>query len=460
MIPGMILIVEDEATQRRALAKALAGWGHEVAVAADANQALDALGTQPFDLVLTDLRMPGSSGIDLLHEIRNRRPDVAVVLMTAFGTVDNAVEAMRSGAVDFLPKPIDLDRLEAVTSRALAHRRLLRENKALRRRLTETGAGFRLLGSSTAMAEVLQRASRAAETDATVLIQGGSGTGKELLARSLHDLSRRADGPFIAVNCAALPETLLESELFGHRRGAFTGADRDRDGRVQAATGGTLFLDEIGDLPPAVQVKLLRFLQDHEFTPVGGDSPLQADVRVVTATHRDLRARIDEGEFREDLFFRLHVVHLQLPDLADRREDIPELAAHFLERSAHRYGRPARTFSAEAMAALMGHDYRGNVRELENVIEQAVVMSPGEVIHREDLPELTPNSVPQGATVPAPNQIGGDLPRWLETIEKKIVLETLASLGGNQSGTARQLGLTESGLRYKLSKWNDDETVD
>ena len=323
MIPGMILVVDDEKTQRETLAGILRKWGHEVHLAATAEDALAQLDGQPVDLILTDLRMPGMSGADLLVKSREVRPDIAVIVMTAFGTIDGAVDAMRKGASDFVTKPLDLDQLELVVQRTMQMKRLERENRNLRRRLEETTAGFTMVGASQALAGVLARAGRAAETDATVLIQGESGTGKELLARSIHDLSPRSDGPFVAVNCAALPESLLESELFGHTKGAFTGADKDRLGRVQVAAGGTLFLDEIGDVALSVQVKLLRFLQDREFTPVGSDKNWRADVRVITATHRDLPARINEEMFREDLYFRLNVVNLDLPPLRNRREDIP-----------------------------------------------------------------------------------------------------------------------------------------
>jgi DNA-binding NtrC family response regulator len=463
MRTGTILIVDDEARQRQTLASLVGGWGHEVLQAANGDEALALLGGRAVDLVITDLRMPGTSGLELLARCRELRPDIDVVVMTAYGTIEGAVEAMRGGAADFVTKPLDLDQLQMVVDRTLAMRRLARENRMLRRRLAEASAGFRLLGGSQGLAEVLARAGRAAETEATVLIRGESGTGKELLARSVHDLSSRAEGPFVPVNCAALPETLLESELFGHVRGAFTGADRDRPGRVAQAAGGTLFLDEIGDVPAMVQVKLLRFLQAREFTPVGSDTVRQADVRVITATHRDLEARIATGEFREDLYYRLNVVGLVLPPLRDRRDDIPELAAHFLERYARRYERPARTFSAEAMACLMSHHYPGNVRELENIIEQTVVMTRGEVVHSDDLPPLLTGSGGTGTDAASHplsgiDAVGGDLPRWLEALEKKVVLESLAAYSGNQSSVARRLGLTESGLRYKLNKWKDDGT--
>jgi len=461
MIKGLILVVDDQKRQRETLVQVLEQWGHEARQAEDPARALEMVRGEPFNLILTDLRMPGGSGVELLEKCRELRPDIGVVVMTAYGTIEGAVEAMRKGALDFLTKPIDLDQLEVVIQRTLAVGRLLRENRALRRRLEETTAGFRLLGGSESMRELMGRAARAAETDATVLIRGESGTGKELMARSLHDLSGRSEGPFVAVNCAALPETLLESELFGHVKGAFTGADRDRVGRVQQATAGTLFLDEIGDVAPAVQVKLLRFLQDREYTPVGSDKVHRGDVRVVVATHRDLDDMVAGGEFREDLFYRLNVVNLVLPPLRERRDDIPELAAHFLERYSNRYQRSTRSFSAEAMARLMTHDFRGNVRELENIVEQAVVMTRGEVVLADDLPAVVvrERSGPAG-DLPTFDMVEGDLPRWLEALEKKIVMETLAAFSGNQSSAARHLGLTESGLRYKLGKWKDEEPAD
>nr|MEE4267292.1 sigma-54 dependent transcriptional regulator [Candidatus Krumholzibacteria bacterium] len=337
MNTGLILVVDDEKAQRENLAEFLTGQGHEVLQADAAEAALALVGGRPVDLILTDLRMPGASGVDLLKQSRTVRPDIAVVVMTAFGTIDTAVEAMRHGASDFLTKPIDLDQLELVIARALKMRTLERENLRLRRRLEEATGSSRLVGASGSLGQVLSRAERAANTDATVLILGESGTGKELLARSIHDLSARADGPFVAVNCAALPENLLESELFGHTRGAFTGADSDRLGRVQAAAKGTLFLDEIGDVPLSVQVKLLRFLQDHTFQPVGSDKTWRADVRVVTATHRDLVGRVKSEEFREDLYFRLNTVPIFLPALRERREDIYMLFRKFSLDFAEKY---------------------------------------------------------------------------------------------------------------------------
>jgi len=456
MIPGIFLVVDDEKTQRETLRTVLESWGHQVQEASSGQEAIDLLKGNPIDVIMTDLRMPGMTGLDLLETAREARPDIDVLVMTAYGSVEGAVQAMKNGAADFIAKPIDLDQLEIVLRRTLERKRLVRENKVLRRRLEESVGGFRLLGDSQAMQAVLAKASRVASTDATVLIQGASGTGKELLAHSVHDLSHRAEGPFVAVNCAALPEALLESELFGHVKGSFTGADRDRPGRVRQAEGGTLFLDEIGDIAPMVQVKLLRFLQDRQYTPVGSEKLHQASVRVITATHRNLQDSIAKGEFREDLFFRLNVVNLELPALAARREDIPQLSAHFLVKYTRRYERSARTFSSEAMAALMAYSFRGNVRELENIVEQAVVMTTGEVIHREDLPPMVtdPGKGNQSDFLSA-GQVNGDLPALMEKLEKRIIMETLATFDGNQSSAARHLGLTESGLRYKLTKWKE-----
>ncbi len=457
MIPGTFLVVDDEKTQRETLRKVLESWGHTVQEASNGSKALEMVKGNPIDVIMTDLRMPGMTGLELLKAVKDTRPDVDVVVMTAYGSVEKAVEAMQVGAVDFVTKPVDLDQLEMVLRRTMDRKRLVRENKSLRRRLEVSVRGFRLLGDSEAMRDVLTKAARAAETDATVLVQGDSGTGKELLAHSIHDLSPRAEGPFVVVNCAALPESLVESELFGHVKGAFTGADRDRPGRVNQAEGGTLFLDEIGDLSLMVQVKLLRFLQDRQYTPVGSDRVHQASVRVVTATHRNLEKRISEGEFREDLFFRLNVIKLELPPLSARREDIPQLAAHFLVKYAKRYERPVRSFSNEAMAALMGYNYRGNVRELENIVEQVVVMTTGEVVHRDDLPgQVNSPDMKNQPGVLAASQVNGDLPALMDNLEKRIIMETLAQFDGNQSSAARHLGLTESGLRYKLAKWKSE----
>ncbi len=459
--PGTIVVADDETRQRETLARALRASGHTVVTAAGGVEAVAAIREQAVDLVLTDLRMPDLSGLEVVRQVKALQPEVAVVVVTAFGSVADAVTAMKAGAADYLTKPVDLDELDLVVARILDRNALVRENRFLRRRLEEANQGFRLLGRAPALQEVLARAARAAETDAVVLIRGESGTGKELLARSIHALSRRAEGPFAAVNCAALPETLLESELFGHEKGAFTGADARRVGRVERARGGTLFLDEIGDIAPLVQVKLLRFLQELEYSRLGSDETLRADVRVIAATHRDLEGMIKSGSFREDLYYRFNVVSLLLPPLRDRREDIAELAAHFLGIFTRRHARPPMRLSHEAMDALLKHPFPGNVRELENILEQAVVLARDETITRADLPvTLRPGRAGSDSKNPAPaldpDGVQGNLAELLEAIERRVVLDTLRRYEGNQSGAARHLGLTESGLRYKLKKWQDD----
>ncbi len=454
MNTSVLVVADDDLRQRTALGRALESRGHRVLLAANCGEVLEHARRESVDIVLTDLRMPEGGGQAVVERMREQQPDVAVVVVTAYGTVASAVDAMKAGAVDFLLKPIDLEVLDRVVSRLLERRDLVRENRTLRRRLEATGS-FQLLGRSPALQEVLARASRAADTDATVLVRGESGTGKELLARSVHALSRRADAPFVALNCSALPETLLESELFGHEKGAFTGAAARHPGRIDQANGGTLFLDEIGDVPPSVQVKLLRFLQEHEYTRLGGTETLHADLRVVAATHRDLEKSIAEGLFREDLYYRLQVVTLTLPPLRQRREDIPQLVEHFVERYTRRYERPLRPFSFEAMDALLKHAYPGNVRELENIVEQAVVLAAGDSITLADLP---PSVRAQAGSAPAgpltAYEVRGNLAERMEDIERRLVQETLALHSGNQSSAARHLGLTESGLRYKLQKWS------
>lgn len=458
MRTGTILVVDDEQIQVETLARALRKTGHEVRTAMRGEDAVAVVKDEAVDIVISDLRMPDISGLEVLKQIKQIQPEVAVIMATAFGTVSGAVEAMKEGAADYLTKPVDLDELDLIVARVLERRDLVRENRLLRQRIEESKAGFQLIGHSPSLQEVLSRASRASETDATVLVCGESGTGKELLARSIHALSRRGDGPFAAINCAALPETLLESELFGHEKGAFTGAGSRHVGRVERAAGGTLFLDEIGDVSPAVQVKLLRFLQEREFTRVGGEAAHRADVRIISATHRNLAERIKTGEFREDLYYRLNVVSLTIPTLRERRDDIPELVEHFLSRFAKRYERPISALSREAMDALIKYSFPGNVRELENVIEQAVVLARGDTITLEDLPSRVRESAhtTDGHLITT-ELVSGNLPQLLEDVERRIVLESLSRHDGNQSAAARHLGLTESGLRYKLKRWQEGE---
>ena len=384
-----LLIVDDEVAQREALAGYLRKRGFQVHTADSGAAGLAVLDAEVVDLVLTDYRMPDMDGMAVLQAARQRNPDIEVVLITAFGSVTGAVDAMREGAFHYLEKPVDLDALDAIVERALEHRHLVSENRQLKARLVEHEEGTQLEGIiavDPAMEEALNAAARAAPSQATVLILGESGTGKELVARAVHAASPRRDGPFVAVNCAALTETLMESALFGHEKGAFTGAASRHQGRFEQAEGGTLFLDEVGEIPQAAQVKLLRVLQERVFERVGGSESVRADVRVVAATHRDLRQMTQTGTFREDLYYRLNVVSVSLPPLRHRRRDIPVLIDHFLAHYAELNGKSVDGLSREAMDVLMRYEYPGNVRELQNILERAVVMSRDPILSRRDLP--------------------------------------------------------------------------
>jgi two-component system NtrC family response regulator len=442
----LILVVDDEEPQRRVLAGFLKKRGYGVETAGDADEAMKVVSSRTVDLVLTDLKMPGRTGVELVDAVRGANPEIPVVVMTAYGTVASAVDAMKRGAADYLSKPVDLDELEVLVARTLERRALVSENRELREQVESR---YRLAGLETGnarMQEAINVAARAAGSRATILVQGESGTGKELLARAIHYASPRRRAPLVAVNVAALPDTLLESELFGHERGAFTGADRERRGRFELADGGTLFLDEIGDLPRSTQVKLLRVLQEQAFERLGGTRTVKVDVRLIAATHRDLEAMVRKGEFREDLFFRLNVVSITLPPLRDRREDIPLLVDHFLRRFKDE-GK-ATSVSREAMDLLLKHDYPGNVRELENFIHRAVVLSRDEVVATSDLPlhlgELRPEP---GDAEAAP------VKERVESFEKALILEALDRSDGVQTRAAASLGMTERHLRYKLKKY-------
>ena len=446
MAERLILLVDDEEPQRQVLAGFLKKRGYEVEAVGDADEALRVVSSRTVDLVLTDLRMPGRSGVELLEAVRAINPEIPVVVMTAYGTVASAVDAMKRGAADYLGKPVDLDELEVLVARTLERRALVSENRALREQLESR---YRLAGLETAnaaMQECINVAGRAAASRAGILIRGESGTGKDLLARAIHFASPRRRAPLVAVNVAALPETLLESELFGHERGAFTGADRERRGRFELADGGTLFLDEIGDLPRGTQVKLLRVLQGQSFERLGGSRTIKVDVRVIAATHRDLVAMARTGEFREDLLFRLDVVSITLPPLRERREDIPLLVDHFLRRFADE-GK-ARGVSREAMDLLLKHDYPGNVRELENLVHRAVVLSRGELVSTSDLPLHL-----AGLKGEAGKEESGGFTERVEAFEKRLILEALDRSGGVQTRAAAALGMSERHLRYKLKKF-------
>ncbi|HEY7434078.1 MAG TPA: sigma-54 dependent transcriptional regulator [Methylomirabilota bacterium] len=444
--PFRILVVDDEPTQLELVGGFLRRQGFEVAEAASGQAAVARFKQEPFDLVLTDQRMPDLSGLEVLEAVRAASPDTAVVIMTAFGTIETAVSAVKAGAADYLAKPLNLDELLHRLHQIQDRRRLLTENRELRAALAERHRVEGIIGESGAMQEVLSVVRRVAPSDATVLIRGESGTGKELIARAIHYASPRAARALVKVNCAALAESLLEAELFGHEKGAFTGAVAARKGRFELADGGSLFLDEIGDLPPHLQVKLLRVLQEREFERVGSSRPIKVDVRLLAATHRNLETLVREGRFRDDLYYRINVVTIQLPPLRERREDLPLLIDHFLRAFADKNGKSIRGLTRDAREALLRYEYPGNVRELENLIERAVVLTRDDVIGLTDLP-LTLDT--QAAEV----ESGPGLVAAVEGLERRMIREALAKADGIQTRAAELLGIGERVLRYKLKKY-------
>lgn len=446
-----ILVVEDEPTQREMLVGFLRKEGHRVEEAPDGQTALEILKNKSLDVVILDQKMPGMSGIEVLERAKRIQPEADVVILTAYGTVESAVRAMKLGAYDYITKPVELEELLLVLERIAERHTLIRENQILKERLKDKGVGTEdLVYKSPQMAEVISLAARVASSKASVLLLGESGTGKELVAKIIHSLSPRSSKPLVTVNCAALPESLLESELFGHEKGAFTGAIQRRIGLFEQADGGTLFLDEIGDLSPTVQVKLLRFLQEGEFQRIGGSTILKADVRIISATHRDLEELMKKGSFREDLFYRLNVVTIKLPPLRERREDIKPLVEHFLRVYASENAKRIEGISREAMDLLLQYNYPGNVRELENIIERAVVITRGTIIQTEDLPF---GMKVEGKTSGPREKCGGTLREKVEALERRLIEEALEQAGFNQSRAANLLGLSERMLRYKIKKY-------
>ena len=442
-----ILLIEDEANYRQVIAMMLADLDVELLEAEDGEAGLARLEREDVDLVITDLNMPRLDGLGVLAEIAAKRPGLPVVVITAYGTVDSAVTAMRHGAIDYLQKPFDSARLRFTLERALRITDLLAENRRLRDDVEARWDFSHILGRSPKMVEALRVAGQVARADSTVLVEGESGTGKELVARSIHYNSPRKKGPFVAVNCAALPDTLLEAELFGAEPGAYTGAVKRRRGRVELADGGTLFLDEIGDMPVPVQAKILRLIQEKTYTPLGGEKEAPADVRFVLATHRDLRALVSKGQFREDLFYRIAGLPVRLPPLRERGDDVLELADMFLVKTCQSMGRPPLTLTPTARAALKRHPFPGNVRELANVIERAVLLAEEDVIHAGDLG--LPDEAP-GAPAPAGAFLLPQEGLSLEALERDLIRQALERAGGNKSHAARLLGLTRATLRYRL----------
>jgi two-component system NtrC family response regulator len=449
------LIVDDEQIQREMLEGFLTKEGYGVGTAGDGAAALDQFKRAPFDLVLTDFRMPGMDGIQLLKELKRLNPEVVVVLLTAYGAVETAVRAMKEGAHDYLTKPIDLDELLLLIQRVERELGLSRENRELKEQLREKFKVDFIISASRRMEEALNLVKRAAPSTATILILGESGTGKELIARAIHYASPRADKPMVKVNCAALPENLLESELFGHEKGAFTGAVSRRIGRFEQADQGTIFLDEIGDLSPSLQSKLLRVLQEKEFERVGSSQTLRVDVRVIAATNRNLEEAIRKGTFREDLYYRINVVTLALPPLRERKEDLPPLIEHFLKKYSRENRKTVVSVSKEAKDLLMNYHYPGNIRELENILERAVVLCRGDTVTTQDLPLNLRESKVEDLMKDAAG--GRSLPETLEEVERLRITQALEKSHGVQTQAAEELGISERVLRYKMKKYGVGE---
>ncbi len=447
--PGRILVVDDEINARTALSELLKEEGHVVETASDGFKALPKLAELQPDVVLTDLRMPGLDGLGLMERVFEQDPQTIVILMTAHGAVDSAVEAMQKGAFHYMTKPIHLDELVLVIKRALETRRLRTETSQLRERLQERHNISNMVGSSKAMRVVYEQVLQVAAARASVLITGESGTGKELVAAALHQHSNRNKGPFVKLHAAALSETLLESELFGHEKGAFTGAFNRREGRLAQAHQGTLFLDEIGEISPSLQVKLLRFLQEHEFERVGGNQTVKVDVRIVAATNRDLYAMVKAGSFREDLYYRLNVVAIAMPPLREREEDIALLAVHFLEKFAKENSKIFKGFSEHVLNAMVHYPWPGNVRELENAVERAVVVGRGPYVEMKDIPQIAESVQKEDHTLP---KIPGST---LYDIERYVILTTLEHVGGSTSQAAKILGISIRKIQYKIQEYQN-----
>ncbi|CAN5202973.1 sigma-54 dependent transcriptional regulator [soil metagenome] len=456
-----ILVVEDNPTMREGLEQMLSRAGHQVVVAPNGEHALGACRSQPIDLVITDFKMDGMNGLELLGAIRGERlaSDPEIMLITAFGTIDIAVEAMKQGAVDFITKPFDSDEFKVKVERSLRTRELKRERDAFKAE-TEYLRGEaehhfgEIVGRSPAMRKIFDSIRKIAETSSSVYVYGESGTGKELIARAIHRESPRRDGPFIKVNCSSLSESLLESELFGHEKGAFTGAIRERKGRFELAHNGTLFLDEIADIPLTTQVKLLRVLQEKEIERVGGEKTIHVDVRIISATNRDLAPLVADGSFREDLFYRLHIIPIGVPPLRERKEDILPLVTHFIRSISNEIGKPIEGISESALDLLHAYEWPGNIRELENMLERAIVLSDGNVLGAEAFP-LDRRAAPRQAGAPqSPPQVGEiPLDAALERLERSMIERALKEARGVKTKTAELLGIKTSALYYKLEKY-------
>jgi two-component system response regulator HydG len=447
--PNEILVVDDDPAHRTMLRTLLGEWGYTVFEADDGRTAIAQVRKRFFDLILMDVRMLKMSGIVALEKIKAYNPAIPIIIMTAFSSIEAAVDALKKGAYDYLTKPLDFDKLKLIISRAMEHSQLKEENRLLKQTLGRHFDRRSIIAQSPAMIRLLETVAQVAPSEATVLITGESGTGKELIAGALHYNSHRKDGPFVKINCAALTETLLESELFGHEKGAFTGAERRKEGCFVQAGGGSLLLDEVSEMTVTMQVKLLRVLQEREVIRVGGETPLAVDVRVIGATNKNLAERIRQGDFREDLYYRLNVVGFSLPPLRDRRQDIPLLAQHFSDMFGRRNSKKVKGFTPRAMDAILKYDWPGNVRELMNAIERGVVLTRSEYLDLADL-RITPEPVGIEA---ARGEKAEAVPAPLEEVERIAILKALKMAGGNKSEAARQLGITRKTLHKKLNKY-------
>ena len=438
-----ILVIEDEEAQRNLLAGLLSKEGYTVSSAGDGKTALDLFKNDTFEVVLLDYKLPDTDGLTLLKTFKEVNPEVEVIMITAFGSIENAVTALKAGAFEYLTKPIDLDDLLFKIKKVQEKRYLVRENMVLKEALKDRLKSEEVIYTSEKMHQVMSLVVRVAKTDSTCLIEGESGTGKEVIADLIHGLSERNANPFVKVNCSAIPETLLESELYGHERGAFTGAYQRKVGKFELAHKGTIFLDEIGDVPLLLQPKLLRVLQEKEIERIGGLRPIKVDVRIVSATNKNLGEEVRSGRFREDLFYRLNVVTVTIPPLRERKDDIPLLLDFFLKKYAERHKKPVRGFTREVRDLLIKHDYPGNVRELENMVERALVLTRGEYLSREDFPMFATDEKPVAE---------GGMKQIVETAERKMILEALVSAGWVQTKAASTLRISERMLRYKMKK--------
>jgi DNA-binding NtrC family response regulator len=453
MNAGKILVVEDDESLRRVMQVQLEKAGHKTAVAGDVRQAVEILDRQAQDVVISDLNLPGASGLELLKRIRAEHPETVTIIVTAYGTVATAVDAMKAGAYDYLTKPVHPYELKAVVDRVLEKKRLVEEVRILRNSIDQKFGFENNIGHSPVLMHVLESAARVAQTDVTVLIRGETGTGKELLAKAIHHNSSQRGRPFVTINCGAIPRDLLESELFGHVRGAFTGAVTHKKGKIELADGGTVFLDEIGEMPLDLQVRILRLIQEHEIEKVGASSSTQVQVRVIAATHRNLEAMVESGAFREDLYYRLAVVPIELPPLRARPEDIPELVCEFFNQSTTKYSRKGLKFPQELLSRFSQYHWPGNIRQLQNAIERMVVLCPQDEITLADLPDFlrrSPVSPPAALAIPEG--------MTLEAVEKEILHQALLKCDWNQTRAAQRLGVTRKILTARMAKYGIERT--